>query len=63
MIADVNSLANLHLSPGSSLILYADDILLYRALCSADDNSILQHDVDSSVACLDNFSRPLCQPG
>ena len=46
----VNSLANLHLSPGSSLILYADDILLYRALCSADDNSILQHDVDSLLA-------------
>ena len=43
----VNSLANLHLTPGSSLILYADDILLYRPLCSADDNSILQHDVDS----------------
>ena len=46
----VNSLANLHLSPGSSLILYADDILLYRALCSADDNSILQLDVDSLLA-------------
>ena len=28
----INSLANVHLSPGTTLILYADDILLYRPL-------------------------------
>ena len=42
----INTLAELHLSPGSSLILYADDILLYRAVGNRYDNILLQQDVD-----------------
>ena len=42
----VNSLASLKLSPGTSIILYADDILLYRSISSSSDNPTLQHDVD-----------------
>ena len=42
----INSLANLHLSPGTSLILYADDILLYRPLCPCSHTSAFQKDVD-----------------
>ena len=45
-IVYVNSLASLNLSPGTSLILYADDILLYRALASSSDSTTLQQDVD-----------------
>ena len=42
----INSLAEVHLSPGSSLILYADDILLYRPIVNKHDHVLLQQDVD-----------------
>ena len=42
----INSLANLHLSPGSTAIFYADDILLYRLLVNHHDTAIFQHDVN-----------------
>ena len=32
---------------GSKLVLYADDILVYRAVDSLDDYALLQHDVNS----------------
>ena len=44
-IVYVNSLASLNLSPGTSIILYTDDIL-YRLISLSSDNSTLQHDVD-----------------
>ena len=43
----INSLADLDLSPGSSIILYADDILLYRTVSSDNDSALLQHDADT----------------
>ena len=43
----INYLANLDLSLGSSIILYADDVLLYRIISSSDDNAFMQQDVDS----------------
>ena len=42
----INPLAEVHLSPGSSLILYADDILLYRPIVNKHDHVLLQQDVD-----------------
>ena len=45
-IVYVNSLASLNLSSGSCIILYADDILLYRALTSSCDSTLFQQDVD-----------------
>ena len=39
----INSLADLDLSPGSSIILYTDDILLYRTISSC---VLMQRDVD-----------------
>jgi len=38
---------DLNLSEGSSLVLYADDILLYRPVASVADFAGLQSDVDS----------------
>ena len=35
------------ISNGSKLVLYADDILLYRAIDSPDDYALLQHDVNT----------------
>ena len=45
-IVYINSLAELHFSPGSTLILYADDILLYHPLCKNRISSSFQVDVD-----------------
>ena len=42
----INPLADRHLTPGSSVILYADDILLYRPLTSSHDTVIFQEDVN-----------------
>ena len=42
----INSLADLHFSPGTLLVLYADDILLYRPLGKIYHTSVFQHDVD-----------------
>ena len=46
-IVYINLLADLDLSPGSSIILYADDILLYRTVSSDNDSALLQHDADT----------------
>ena len=35
------------LSQGSKLVLYADDILLYRPICTSVDYFMLQQDIDS----------------
>ena len=37
----INSLAELNFSPGTSVVLYADDILLYWPLCTSHDPTIL----------------------
>ena len=42
----MNSITSLPLSPGANLILYADDILLYKSANSETDIKQLQHDVD-----------------
>ena len=41
----MNSINYLPLSPGSKLVLYADDIVLYRPINSPEDVSILQEDI------------------
>ena len=43
----INNLMDLNLSEGSSLILYADDILLYQPVASVADFAGLQSDVNS----------------
>jgi hypothetical protein len=45
-IVYVNSLVSLKLSPRTSIVSYADDILLYRSLSTTSDNTTLQHNVD-----------------
>ena len=42
----INSLAELHLSPGTTMILYADDILLYHPLCKQYCTFTFQQDID-----------------
>ena len=42
----INDIAD-HLSPGSSLRLFADDSLLYRDIKTSEDSAILQKDLDS----------------
>ena len=42
----IDDLASLTLSGGSSLVLYADDILLYKPFTSQADNELLQSDVE-----------------
>ena len=46
----INSLAKLQLSHGTSIVVYADDILVYRTLASSSDNAQLQSDVNKIVA-------------
>ena len=43
----VNDVNDAGLSEGSKLILYADDILLYRKIYTEEDYVALQQDVDS----------------
>ena len=43
----VNDINDLSLSVGSKLVMYADDILLYRPITSENDFTLLQHDVDA----------------
>ena len=43
----MNSISHIPLSSGSKLILYADDILLYKPIDSAEDTTSLQKDVDA----------------
>ena len=37
---------SVQLSEGSSLLVYADDILLFKSLSSPSDLAVFQHDVD-----------------
>ena len=43
----VNEVADLPLSPGSKIVMYADDVLLYRPIISAADFVCLQEDTAS----------------
>ena len=43
----VNDVNEVVLSEGSKLILYADDIILYRTIHTEQDYTALQHDVNS----------------
>ena len=43
----INSVTNINLSNGSTLVLYADDMLLFKPISSEDDYTNLQGDVDS----------------
>ena len=43
----MNSISHIPLSSGAIIILYADDILLYKPINSAEDTNSLQEDVDS----------------
>ena len=43
----INSVTNINLSNGSTLVLYADDMLLFKPISSENDYSNLQGDVDS----------------
>ena len=42
----MNSISHIPLSQGAKIVLYADDILLYKPINSAGDTSNLQEDVD-----------------
>ena len=43
----INDTCDAGISNGSKIVLYADDILLYRAVDSPDDYVLLQHDVNT----------------
>ena len=43
----INDICDPGISNGSKLVLYADDILLYRAVDSPDDYALLQHNVNT----------------
>ena len=43
----VDGVMNLPISGGSKLVLYADDILLYRPISSQEDYALLQRDIDN----------------
>ena len=43
----IDDISQVNLSPGSKLVLYADDILLYRPISSVNDYQMLQADIDT----------------
>ena len=43
----INGIAELPLSPENKLVMYADDILLYRPIRQASDYQLLQQDVEA----------------
>ena len=43
----MNSLSKISLSPGAKIVLYVDDILLYKPINSVEDSNLLQSDVNS----------------
>ena len=43
----INDIVKANISKGSTLVLYADDILLYRPICTSEDYFFLQRDIDS----------------
>ena len=46
----INDICDAGTSNGSKLVVFADDILLYRAIHTQDDHTALQHDVDTLAA-------------
>ena len=48
----LNTLANISLSPDSTLLLYAEDIALYRPIVTHSDVVVLQADVDKISNCV-----------
>ena len=44
--SDIDDITKLSPSDGTKLILYADDLLLYRPISCPQDHHLLQHDVD-----------------
>ena len=46
----LNDICDAGTSNGSKLVVFADDILLYRAIHTQDDHTALQHDVDTLAA-------------
>ena len=42
----INDIFSVQLSEGSSLLVYTDDILLFKSLSSPSDLAVFQHDVD-----------------
>ena len=50
----INGIAELPLSPGSKLVIHADDVLLYRPIRQASDFQLLQQDVDAFGLWADN---------
>ena len=43
----INDITQINLSVGSKLVIYADDILLYRPISSIEDYCALQADIDA----------------
>ena len=43
----IDDIVKANISQGSTLVLYADDILLYRPICTSEDYFFLQRDIDS----------------
>ena len=48
----IDGVTRIPLSEGSKLVLYADDMLLYRRISSPEDFNILQNDVDAVNNCV-----------
>ena len=42
----IDGIVKATLSKGSKLVLYTNDILLYRPICTNEDYSALQHDIE-----------------
>ena len=55
----MNSISSLPLSPGSKLVLYADDIVLYQPTNSTQDTDSLQHDIQLIVDWIKNHGLTL----
>ena len=51
----IDSLSHLQLSPGSKMVLYADDVLLYRSIYLINDYYSLQGDINKIFNWSTNF--------
>jgi len=58
----INDIDNIPLSPGTKLVIYADDVLLYKPIRSAVDHVLLQKDVDAVGQWSTNSKPPQVQP-
>ena len=47
----IDDIVEANISQGSTLVLYADDILLYRPICTSEDYLSLQRDIDTISNC------------